>query len=129
MAESQAFESIVLTLMPALSIVLTVVTTYFSFYIYSLYRDVTPGWKTVAIALAIMTIFALAFLAVDIRALPPDALRAAIAMYFLLTSSVLFFGFWQMKKTFEENELVEKETIDRIRYFEAGVKSRSAKKK
>lgn len=107
-------------LFSVLSIVATFATAYFSFYIYRMYGEITRGWYTICIALAIMVLARIATLLSDADYISSSDLKFLMTSYFMVTSLVLFFGFWQMRKTFEEHEFIEKETMERVRYFEAG---------
>lgn len=111
----------------ALSIVLSAYAAYLSLYIYRRYaQHVSAGWLNITIVVALLALNRAAIFFSDTDLYPGQNgfLKAIGLASFFLAGIVGIFGLWQVKKTFEEHELVEGETMEKIRKFESKPRAR-----
>lgn len=120
-----------LALFSVASLALSVAVAYLSFYIYRHYAQHVPsGWRYITFALVLLAINRLATLLVNLGSLPElsGALELSSQLIFFLAGLVGLFGFWKIRRTFEEYERVDKETMVHIRNFESKQMKKQGKK-
>ena len=101
-----------------ISILGSLISAYFSYEIYK-YNRLSKAWLSVSTAFVIMVFLRIVTFTLEFDLFPQllNFLRLIGDILFLVISGLYIWGFWSMKKNFENFEIVEKKTREKAISF------------